>query len=113
MKYTVIWALDLNEFCDSVNKRLSEGWVLHGDLVATPDGRFLQAMTSNDESETLREVTLKQSLPEAGPLESLIQEEPIALEPAANTEELTKIITALNEEAEHERSLPSHNGEGV
>jgi hypothetical protein len=111
MRYTVIWALDLDEFCDAVNKRLSEGWVLHGDLVATPDGRFLQAMTSNEESETLRDVTLKQSLPEAGPLESLNQEEPIPLASASDSEELTKIITALNEEAEHERSSPSHNGE--
>jgi hypothetical protein len=40
MTYKVVWALDLDEFCDSVNKHLGEGWLLRGDLVATPDGNF-------------------------------------------------------------------------
>lgn len=95
-----------------MNKQLGEGWLLLGDLVVTPDGRFLQAMIKDDEvGDTLRELSLKQSLPEGVPSDSVIEGEPAFLEPAANTEELTKIITALNEDAQNERSEPSNNGE--
>jgi hypothetical protein len=111
MRYTVTWALDLDELCDAVNKRLGEGWMLHGDLVATQDGRFLQAMIRDEDDETLQPALTLQQTPEGIPLDSLIQGKPSVLEAADDSEELTKIITALNEDADHERAEPSNNGE--